>query len=235
MTAEDIEKVDKELIAKRGDGTRYALVLAGLELFGEYGLKGTSTRMLSKHSGANVSAIPYYFGSKEGLYRAVVEYIVERIAVHTGEVRSQLQELVAQGPLTPEQAGDALKKMFTAMAHLFVESDEPKTWARIMVREQANPTPAFDIFYEKQMRPIQNMMTQLIAAYTGLDPDGDEIKIRGHALIGQILGFLIARESILRHLGVRKLTREHVDLIHTVVLSNIENCLKVLRLKEPQS
>ncbi|MFP4031684.1 MAG: TetR family transcriptional regulator, partial [Desulfococcaceae bacterium] len=62
--------------ARRGDETRRALIHAGLELFGEYGIKGTSTRMLAELSGANVAAIPYHFGSKRGLYLAVVAHIV---------------------------------------------------------------------------------------------------------------------------------------------------------------
>jgi AcrR family transcriptional regulator len=220
------EKSDNNPIEKRGKKTRKALITAGLELFGEYGLKGTSTRMLSGLSGANISAIPYYFKSKDGLYTAIVEYIVERIIAHTGTVRKELAETLAKGPLTPEQALEALKKLLSVFARLFIESDEPKTWVKIMVREQANPTPAFDIFYEKQIKPMQSILAQLISAYTGTAAKSDEIKIRGHALIGQILGFLVARENILRHLGVRKLSRRHVELIQQILLANAQNCLK---------
>jgi AcrR family transcriptional regulator len=226
MAKNKTQKVENNAIEKRGEGTRKALITAGLELFGEYGLKGTSTRMLAKHSGANISAIPYYFKSKEGLYTAVVEYIVQRIIAHTGSVRKELTEDLAQGPLTPKQASHALKKLISVFIRLFIESDEPKTWVRIMVREQANPTPAFDIFYEKQIKPMQSILVQLISAYTGIAAKSDEIKIRGHALVGQILGFLVARENILRHLGVKRLSRGHVELIHQVLLANAQNCLK---------
>jgi AcrR family transcriptional regulator len=226
MNIKNTNRVDNNS-GKRGDATRQALIAAGLELFGEYGLKGTSTRMLSKQSGVNISAIPYYFGNKEGLYKAVVEYIIKRISVHAGDVIRELTELISKDSITPALALEALKKLLSAIARLMIESDEPKTWARIVVREQANPTQAYDIFYEKQIKQIQFILTQLISAYTGVAPERDEVKILGHAFFGQILGFLIARENILRHLGVKVLTEKHVQTIHRILLTNVENCLKI--------
>ena len=63
--------------ASRGEDTRQRLIEAALKIFGESGLEGASTRMLADAAGANLAAIPYHFGSKEGLYRAAAEFIVE--------------------------------------------------------------------------------------------------------------------------------------------------------------
>lgn len=43
-------------------------------LFAEHGFEGTSIRMLAKESGVNVAMVSYYFGSKEKLFEALVEY-----------------------------------------------------------------------------------------------------------------------------------------------------------------
>ena len=43
-----------------------ALLNAGIDLFGIYGIKGTTTRMLADESGSNSAAVTYYFGSKQG-------------------------------------------------------------------------------------------------------------------------------------------------------------------------
>lgn len=227
MPIQSLEKPDRNLLNKRGEGTRYALIMAGLELFGEYGIKGTSTRMLSSHSGANIAAIPYHFGSKEGLYRAVVEYIIRSISAYIGEMTRDIQEALEQGPLEKAEALAAFRKMLGGLARIFVESDEPKAWAQIIMREQANPTEAFDIYYEQHMKQMQEMSTALVASCTGLDPESDEVKLRVHALFGQILVFLISRESILRHLGVQQLTEAHVDMIHRVLAGHAEACLQV--------
>ena len=195
---------------KRGDSTRIQLIQAGLELFGEYGFKATTTRMLSNHSGANISAIPYYFGSKEGLYLAVMEHIVERMQENFGNASQKVRDLLKEQPINKSEAMEAMKVMMRTMAQLFVESDEPKAWVQLIMREQAKPTDAFDIIYKGQMMHVQQMYAALIAVCTGLDPDCPEVKLRCHALIGQILVFIVSRESLLRHLDVKKLQAEQI-------------------------
>jgi len=228
-------KTGQALRGKRGAGTRQALLTAGLELFGEHGLAGTTTRMLAERSGANVAAIPYYFGSKDGLYLAVVEYIVERVRAHVGEAARDVLPLVERGDLTPDGAVDALESIIHAMASMFVESDEPKAWAQIIVREQARPTAAFDVLYEGQIKRTQGLIAALVAAYTGLDAAGDEVKLRTHALIGQVLGFLIARESLLRHLGTRQLNAGHIDKIRAILGAHVRACLDAPPIPEKGS
>ncbi|MGY8814005.1 MAG: CerR family C-terminal domain-containing protein [Gammaproteobacteria bacterium] len=212
---------------KRSDTTRLALIHAGLALFGEYGFKGTTTRALSNHAGANISAIPYYFGGKKGLYLAVMEYIVLRMQTHFGETREIVSSLLSKETIDKTEALDALKLMIRSMAQIFVESDEPKAWVQLIMREQARPTEAFDIIYNGQMVHIQHMYASLIAECTGLDPASDEVKLRCHALIGQILIFILSRESLLRHLAVKKLQPEQIKLIYSILINHAQACLKV--------
>lgn len=64
----------KTLMRKpRADGAeaRERLLHCALRLFAEKGYAKTSTREIALISGANLSAIKYYFGDKAGLYRAV--------------------------------------------------------------------------------------------------------------------------------------------------------------------
>ncbi len=60
------------------DSARARVLLAATVLFSEKGLEGTSTREIAKAADLNISLISYYFGGKEGLYRAVIsEYAQE--------------------------------------------------------------------------------------------------------------------------------------------------------------
>ena len=230
MPLKSLDNPDTELLGKRGEGTKYALIIAGLELFGEYGLKATSTRMLANKSGANISAIPYYFGGKEGLYRAVVEYIAQRIEAHVGAISTDIQARLKDGSLAKKDARQAFHTLMDAFADMFVASDEPKAWAQIIMREQANPTEAFEIFYNSSMKHLQKAATTLVAVCAGLDPEGGEAKIRAHALFGQILGFLVSRESLLRNMNVKKLKPEHVVLIRQILTAHTEACLNVKQI-----
>ncbi|OXH87118.1 TetR family transcriptional regulator, partial [Burkholderia multivorans] len=50
---------------------------AAIELFGERGFAGASTRDIAAKAGVNAPALQYYFENKEGVYRACVESIAE--------------------------------------------------------------------------------------------------------------------------------------------------------------
>lgn len=212
---------------KGGDGTRNALIRAGLDLFGEYGLNGTTTRMLSKTSGANISAIPYYFGNKDGLYHAVLEHISQRLGETFGAQQDAIRAALATGNLSPRRARALFVDLLLAAARMFVESNEPQTWARIIVREQVSPSRSFEVLYERRFKPMQQIMAALIAACLGLDPADDEVKIRGHALLGQVLVFTVSRESLLRHLGTETLGPPQTELIRTILAAHTEACLGV--------
>ncbi|WP_199137221.1 TetR/AcrR family transcriptional regulator [Pedobacter sp. ASV12] len=58
-----MEKTDK----------RTDILRAAEKLFAEFGYEGTSTRQISKESGANMAMINYYFGSKEGVFLEIME------------------------------------------------------------------------------------------------------------------------------------------------------------------
>lgn len=52
---------------------RTKLIMVARKLFAEHSLEGTSTRDIARDAGLNISLISYYFGGKEGLYKAVIE------------------------------------------------------------------------------------------------------------------------------------------------------------------
>jgi AcrR family transcriptional regulator len=52
---------------------RAEILRAAERLFAEFGFEGTSTRQISKESGANMAMINYYFGSKEGVFLEIME------------------------------------------------------------------------------------------------------------------------------------------------------------------
>lgn len=63
-----------------GAATRADLIAAGRTLFAQKGFDGTSVRALTTEAGTNLGAITYHFGSKRGLYAAVLEDGVRPLA-----------------------------------------------------------------------------------------------------------------------------------------------------------
>lgn len=71
-----------------GAATRADLVAAGRKLFATKGFDGTSVRALTAEAGANLGAVTYHFGSKRGLYAAVLEQGVRPLAARVKRAAS---------------------------------------------------------------------------------------------------------------------------------------------------
>lgn len=75
--------------------TAEAVRAAATRLFAELGYAGTSVRAISKAAGANVNAVSYHFGSKQGLYQAILDGI--------GDDRlASAQRLLGEPPRGPD-------------------------------------------------------------------------------------------------------------------------------------
>jgi len=62
---------------------------AGLEIFAEHGFAGTTTREIAARAKVNLGLIKYYFGSKDALWRAVVDRIFAALAEEAGDIAAQ--------------------------------------------------------------------------------------------------------------------------------------------------
>lgn len=210
---------------KYSDGTRHALIMAGLELFGEHGFKATTTRMLAERADANVSAIPYYFGGKEGLYMAVIEYIGGRLSGNVGPAYASIQRALEDNNLGRDEAEEHIVTLLGSLAHLLLENEEARRWAVIVIKEQLKPSPAFDIIYDNVMRHVHGALCGLIARLTGREPDDPIVIFKAHTLLGQVFIFLSGQETLLRRLGVKKLEKEHVATIKELLGQHAVACI----------
>lgn len=86
-----IEKIEGKEDSREENAARIKLMQVAKKLFAQHGLDGTSTRDISKEAGLNISLISYYFGGKEGLYKAVLTTFAE-------ESKKQFMELAANFP-----------------------------------------------------------------------------------------------------------------------------------------
>ncbi|RYF98133.1 MAG: DUF1956 domain-containing protein, partial [Caulobacteraceae bacterium] len=132
----------------KGEAARLRILDAAMTAFGDGGFKGATTRQIAQSAGVNLPALKYYFGGKEGLYLACAEEIVERYRARMVAPIMQAQaQLEAQH--TAEVARAALKTVVRALAEQMMETREAEAWAGFVLREMAEPGPAFAILYEQ--------------------------------------------------------------------------------------
>jgi AcrR family transcriptional regulator len=221
-------KIDALLDAP--DTTREALVRVALERFGTNGFEATSTREISKAAGANIAAIAYHFGGKEGLRRACAEYVAALIGQKLGPA---LGGVDADLPLGPSGALARLSRAFEAMIDFVVVNPEAEPIARFMLREMTHPSPAFDLIHEGALAPMHEALCILWARATGDDPKSEVTRLSTLATFAQALYFRIARRVVLRRMGWRDIGPQQASAIKRVLLRNLKAATEAARRAPP--
>ena len=85
--------------------TRDRILDVALRSFAELGFDGSSTRAIAARAGVNQGLIPYYFGTKEALWREAVSRVFARLEVEVGGVLA-----AATDAPEPEQMARVLRR-----------------------------------------------------------------------------------------------------------------------------
>jgi TetR/AcrR family transcriptional regulator, regulator of cefoperazone and chloramphenicol sensitivity len=205
----------------RGADTRAQLIEAALDVFGRLGYEGASTREIARAAKANLAAIVYHFGGKEGLHVAVAEYITERIATEIGPTLASVAGPDAAA--SPKAARTALHRLVGTMIEVILGTAEAERWARYIVREQMQPTAAFEVIY-RFMGGAATIATRLVSVALQR-PEDEELRIRVFTIIGQVLVFRVAQTLVLRRMEWKSIGEAQRMLIKRIVLGQIDDIL----------
>lgn len=207
---------------KPSDETAESLLLVGMRLFGELGFKATTTRMIAEEANSNIGSIAYYFGNKRNLYRAILAHIAERM-----QEEFRLDEIERQDRhrtfASDEEAIDALRAIVRLLVRTFAAGGEASRWMLLVMREQADPSDAYDLLYDGVFDRVYNILGVRIAYLKKAAVDDIDVTIESHTLIGQIVFFLVGKNPILRRLGgIDGFDEQMLKRIELSVLSHIE-------------
>ena len=217
----------------KSDQAKVQLLEAAVRIFGERGLKGATVRDIAKAAGQNVAAIAYYFGSKEKLYEAIIQGIVREMRSALGDILDQIERLAQQDRPAPAEARALLKSFLGAVYLRILSRNEATPIARLIVREQLEPTPAFEILYREAFRKVHEALSLLVGVALGRNPRERKTILRTHLLMGQVYFFAMSRETILRRLGWRRLDGKHADLVVELLHENIDALMASLAEANP--
>lgn len=205
-----IETRPNDASSPRGDQTRQRLLQAAVDIFGRQSFDSTTTRQLADAAGVNLSAIPYYFGGKQGLYNAVAEEIAEYLEQHSRPLIGTVREILDRKS-RPERAQllDALHGFMADFTRVLVGDAVKPTQISFIIHEQLKPSSAFERIYGAAMQPLHMALGELVARLVGADSAQDQRAVLiSHTLIGQALGFIVARSTLLRRLERQELDAE---------------------------
>jgi AcrR family transcriptional regulator len=154
--------------SKEDHETRARLLNAAAPLFAEHGFERVTVRDICLKAHANVAAVNYHFGGKDGLYTAVMESAID--------VMSSTTELAREAGKhqSPE---DKLRTYITVFVQRVTGSGRDTWIHQLLMRELADPTPALDLVVERVLKPRMDYLCAMIAELTGREPE-DPVVVR---------------------------------------------------------
>ncbi|MDJ0740054.1 MAG: CerR family C-terminal domain-containing protein [Gammaproteobacteria bacterium] len=195
--------------------TRERLLHAALAAFGHRDYEAVSTREIVDAAGANIAAISYHFGGKKALYLATAGFIATTMRERMAPALAAATRLAA--------AGDAaacrrqLGALIGALVDEILRGRLSRDAAGLILREQNDPTEAFDILYDELMEPLLSTYATLLARIVGAQPGDRGIALATHALFGQIVAFRSAQSAALRRLRRARYSADDVRDISATV------------------
>ena len=211
----------------RGDETRTLLIDAGLKLFSRLGFEAVSTRMLAREAGVNLAAIAYHFGGKQGLYEAVTETVVAEISQRALPVAMALRQDLAEVDGNRAKLAAVAERFVRAQIATFISHGPRQEQIALVLREYAEPSSAFPILFEKLIEPMHRAVSALAGAARGKPAEDPSAILAAHALIGQIIGFAIAKRPLLHRLGWTGYTPERIEAIADILVPMALNGLEL--------
>ena len=170
----------------RGEDTRRRILDVSLELFAAEGFEGASTRAIAERAGVNLPAIQYYFGSKEGLYRAVVSEIADHSVAHVAPVAARIADELAAQPSRRRLVG-LLCDMLDIVIQLILDETEPNRDSRqkFFARMECEPNAATNALQDSLIRHVFQPCAAIVGRLVQRKPDDEQVLLRTMMLIGQ--------------------------------------------------
>jgi AcrR family transcriptional regulator len=204
----------------RSERTRQRLIEVAAEVFSDLGFEGASTRTIVERAQANLVSIPYYFGSKLGLYNATAEYIGSNIAERFRPACERARAGLLESGLTQAETLNKFTGFVVEVAEIMLGADTPVSWGQFIYREQFDPSSAFEILHAKFV-PMLDVGFEYISRLTKRSTEAPETRIQYLAILSMIKFVRVDQASTLRIMGWESLGKEETQIVENMLRRNM--------------
>jgi AcrR family transcriptional regulator len=205
----------------RSERTRQRLIEVAVEVFSDLGYEAASTRTIVERAHANLVSIPYYFGSKLGLYHAVAEYIGSNIAERFRPACERARQGLLQAGLTHAETLRMFTDFIVEFAQIMLGADTPGSWGQFIYREQFDPTEAFEIIHTNFL-PLLEVGFEYVSRLTNRPADAPETRIQFMAILSMVKFTRVDRASVLRTMGWKTFGEEETRIVENMLRHNMD-------------
>ena len=154
--------------------TRARLLDAAREIFSQHGFQGATVRDICRHAEANVAAVNYHFGSKDGLFAEALNFAPLK-AMQLANVKADADPEVR------------LRLFIRDFMLMLLDEANGSLPCRIMARELADPTPALNKIVREAIAPLHEFLCKLLREIIGDRVSEAELCRCMHSTLGQCL------------------------------------------------
>lgn len=154
--------------------TRARLIEAAREVFSQHGFQGATVREICRRAEANVAAVNYHFGSKDGLLAEALNF-------------NKIKALQISNAATDAGAEVRLRLFVRDFMLMLLDENNSSRQCRMMARELADPTPALDKIVTEAIAPLHKFLGELVREIVGDKLNERELQRHVFSLLGQCL------------------------------------------------
>ena len=144
-----------------GDKTKERILKAALALFAKHGFAETENKEIAKKAKVDIASINYHFGSRKGLFEAVL------IRAHQNLVSLEALEAIQRSDMTPEEKLHGVFNLITGAARRGERAS-----LQVISRSVIAPGAALETLFKEEARPKLHVILQIVSEITGF-PVGD--------------------------------------------------------------
>jgi AcrR family transcriptional regulator len=171
-------------VTRVSKATRDKIIKAASRAFARDGYEGASIRAIVAEADVNQAAINYHFGSKEGLYRAVLQAALLALMKDDDAPQDNL----------PREA--ALRRFVRRQLRPMTARDELSEYVRIFSWETLKPSPVFRKFMARETAPFFAAATELVRRFLPNKATDQQAVVGALWLFGQCSVFVRNAEQL---------------------------------------
>ncbi len=196
-------------VASDSEKTKAAVIQAAGELFANFGFNGVTARQVTGKAGVSLGAIPYHFGSMEGLYE---EVLVTAVKI-SDEALPLFDEANAATP------NEALRLAIEWMIKDY--SAQKVAWpVKLIEREALDPSASFRKVLKHKYLPEFDWLCAVVSRVTLLPKDNDAVRF-GVITMHLLASTFMTHRRILQDFAPAVVENAHGNDTFIGVLANI--------------
>jgi TetR/AcrR family transcriptional regulator, regulator of cefoperazone and chloramphenicol sensitivity len=220
---------------QRGEDTRRRILETALALFAAEGFDSASTRAIAEQAGVNLPAIQYYFGSKEGLYRAAIAHIGEQATQAIAPISARVRDALDSGTPNRAQLIGLLCEMVDALVTIFLDETLPGRESRSLFvsRVEVEHTAALDPLNNVMRQLVMTPASLLVGLLVGRPAEDEQVVLRTLMILGQAKIF--CSRSVVRALDWDTVGESRIETVKALVHQHTRAICRSLTSAAPES